>query len=578
MQDGEQRTDIEGAAEPPPGGHRRRRRLGELLLAAGVITEAAIRDAIDLAAPGERLGSVLIRLGLVSEAEVADALAQQLRLERVDLDTGWTASPEVVARLPPALAERYDVLPLSLEEDTLRLATADPSDVAALDDVRLATGVRRVRPVVVTAAQLQRARRDAYRSPAVQELLWSHAESATALPPGARDPEDPATARLRLLLEEASAAGASDLLLEPHPGGGRARLRIDGVLRTVAELPGGLHPRLVSRCKVLADLDLADHRHPQEGAARLDVDRRSLDLRIAVTPTLEGESVAVHLRPRADQLPRLGHLGLAPALVRELTTRLRRPRGLVVLAGPAGAGTTTTAYAAVQAVADPGRAVCTLEDPVEVRWPGVDQLEVAAGDPTVSTLEHLLRRETDLLLLGELRDAETARRVVAATADGQLLVTTLHVVDAVAVLERLLDLGCDRFLLADALELVVAQRLVRRTCPGCRTPDTADPDVVAALGLDPGVVAAAPLRRGAGCEACGGTGVQGRQAVAEHLTVVAEVRSVLTGGGSSTELTAAVHASGLVPLRASAVALALRGEITLEEALLATPDPRWTAG
>ena len=576
--DGSPGTQGGGPSEGPGG---RRRRLGELLLAAGVVTEAAIRDALDVAAPGERLGGALLRLGLVAESEVADALATQLRLERVDLDVITDPDPEVVSLLPVTEAERHDVLPLRLSEGTLHLAMSDPSDVAVLDDVRLSTGVRRVRPVVATTEALRRARRRAYRRPETQDRLWQRslvASTGTGQPAAGPD-APPVVARLDTLLAEAVQLRASDIHLEPYEGGARVRLRVDGVLREAERLTSELHPRVVSRVKLLADLDIAERRRPQDGRAQLVVEGRPLEVRVSVMPTLRGETVALRLLPRAEELLRLDELGLQAGDVATVTSALARPQGLVLLTGPTGSGKTTTAYAALATIDGLGRNIRTLEDPVEVRWLGINQTQI---DPRVGLtfatgLRHLLRQDPDVLLVGEVRDRETAQLTVEAASTGHLVVATLHTNDAPSAVARMVDLGADRFLLSTALELVIAQRLVRRTCLGCASPDMPGPRLLSALELDLAALEGAQLRRGAGCNACDRTGVAGRIAIAELVRVDQDLRAVLMAGADEQGVLAAARGNGMRSLRQDALERAYAGQISLAEALRVTPDPPWPA-
>jgi len=561
-------------------GVRRRRRIGELLLSAGVVTEAAIRDAIDVAAPGERLGSALVRLGLVGQREVADALAAQLRLGRTDLDDPEVAEPAAAARIPMALAERHDVLPLRLEGDTLYLAMSDPSDVAALDDVRLTAEVRTVRPVVATSDALTQARRRAYRAPVTQDLLWRREQDdeEIELRTGADGADAvPVVARLDQLLRDAVQQRASDIHIEPYRGGARVRLRVDGVLREAERLPADLHRRLVSRLKLIAELDIAERRRPQDGRARAVVDDRPLELRISVMPTLRGETVALRLLPRAEELLGLDELGLPPTAGEALQRTLARPQGLVLLTGPTGSGKTTTAYAALAATDALGRNIRTLEDPVEVRWLGINQTQIdpRLGVTFASGLRHLLRQDPDVLLVGEVRDTETAQLTVEAASTGHLVLATLHTNDAPSAVARLVDLGADRFLLASALDLVIAQRLVRRTCHACAEADEPGSPLLGELSLTSEQLAGATLLRGRGCSVCDGTGVEGRTAIAEVVRVDQPLRDALLTTGDEVKVLAAARGSGMRSLRQDALARAWVGDITLAEALRTTPEPPW---
>ena len=567
------------SSPPSDDRQRRRRRLGELLVASGAVTDKEVEDAVDRAAPGERLGATLRRLGLITEPALADALATQLRLPRIDLDEA-NVDLTAVALLPEQLADRYDVLPLGFDGDTLSVAMTDPSDVEALDGVRLATGARAVRPVVATAGPLTAARRRAYRSTTTRDLLRRIDPDRS---PAARQPAAPAEPAageatpigqlVEALLADAIAARASDVHLEPDRNGVRVRLRVDGQLRETARIPEARAAPLRSRLKLLAQLDIAERRLPQDGRALVRVGSREQDLRVSAMPTLHGETLALRLLPRHADLLGLAELGLAPADHERLAAVLARPQGLVLLTGPTGSGKTTTAYAALEAVDPERRNVLTLEDPVEVEWPGVNQTQV---DPGIGLsfahgLRHVLRQDPDVLLVGEVRDRETAALTVEAASTGHLVLATLHTNDAPSAVARLADLGADRFLLASALQLVVAQRLVRRICDGCGVADPAALDDLPPLPGD--VVASATPRRGDGCQRCDGLGVFGRTAVAETLPVTPQLRQQLQAGVDELRVAHTAMDAGWRPIRADALDRVLAGQVTAAEAERSTPEP-----
>ncbi|MEX2550773.1 MAG: GspE/PulE family protein [Nitriliruptoraceae bacterium] len=355
------------------------------------------------------------------------------------------------------------------------------------------------------------------------------------------------------------------------------RLRVDGVLREAERLPADLHRRLVSRLKLIAELDIAERRRPQDGRARAVVDDRPLELRISVMPTLRGETVALRLLPRAEELFGLDELGLPPAAGDALRSMLARPQGLVLLTGPTGSGKTTTAYAALAATDALGRNIRTLEDPVEVRWLGINQTQIdpRLGVTFAGGLRHLLRQDPDVLLVGEVRDTETAQLTVEAASTGHLVLATLHTNDAPSAVARLVDLGADRFLLASALELVIAQRLVRRTCRACAEPDRPGAPLLAELSLTTAQLGGATLLRGRGCGVCDGTGVAGRTAIAEVVRVDQRLRDSLLTTVDEVKVLAAARGSGMRTLRQDALARAWVGDITLAEALRSTPEPPW---
>lgn len=555
-----------------------RRRLGDVLVDAGVIDADGVQEVIHRRLPGERFGDVLLRIGLATEDEVADAIAEQLRLPRVDV-TYLVPSADVVRLLPAWLADRHGVLPLRLDDGVLVIATDDPSDVAALDDVRMASGVRSVRPEVGSTSALAMARRRIYRTDATQDLLEEigddppEDEAADDAP--LADNAAPVVKLVHRLLADAAASGASDLHVESDAEGLRVRLRVDGLLREAARVPRSLAAQVRSRLKILANLDIAERRLPQDGRCRVRVDGQLVDLRVSTMPTLDGETIVMRLLHQSSDRFSFGDLGLSEVAQEQLLEALEQPQGLVLVTGPTGSGKTSTLYAGLEAVADVTRNVLTLEDPIEYQLPGINQtqIEPAIGFTFARGLRHVLRQDPDVLLVGEIRDTETAQLAVEAAATGHLVLATLHTNDAAASIARLVDLGVDRFLAAAALEVVVAQRLVRRICEACAVDDVPTERVLRRLRLEPEALRGATPRRGDGCEACGGTGEVGRTAVSEVLTVGPELRELIGQGATESQLAQAARAAGMRNLREEGLALARAGKVTYAEVLRATPAP-----
>ncbi len=572
--------------DPPPQGaltsatSGRRRRIGELLVDAGVIDDEQLREALSLSPPGERLGQTLIRLSMVDELEVAHALANQLGIEVADL-TGLTAQPLAIDRVPARLAERHQLVPIALEDGVLTIAMADPADVVALDDVRVVAGVRGVRRLAAPASDVDRARQRAYRADRQQDVI----EDAT---PGEDEGDDddtgeesdaqPVVRLVTSLIAEAVASRASDIHVEPNAEGVRVRLRVDGQLIESMELPRALGRQVTSRLKILAALDIAERRLPQDGRATAKVDGRSVDLRVSTMPTLYGETLVLRVLPQGSELVSLAELGLSERTSTPLTDALQRPQGLVLVTGPTGSGKTTTLYAGLAEVADPTRNVLTLEDPVEVQLPGVNQtqIEPRIGLTFARGLRHVLRQDPDVVLVGEIRDRETAQLAVEASFTGHLVLATLHTNNAPSAVARLVDLGADPFLIASSLLLVLAQRLARRVCRSCATAEEPPTELLERLGTPPGGHEAATrpeFRRGNGCRSCDGSGTMGRIALTELLTVSPEMRELVVERAAERHLKDQALRDGLVSLREDAAARAWRGEITAEEAVRVTPDP-----
>jgi type IV pilus assembly protein PilB len=554
----------------------RRRRLGELLLAARVLTVEQVEEAIHRRLPGERFGSVLLRTGLATEDEIADAVAAQLRLPRVDV-TYERPPAEAIDQVPARLAERHDVLPLGFDDDgALLLATADPSDVVALDDIRMAAGVRAIRPVVTTAAALQVARRRAYRSEATQDLLDDIAGPAV----DEEDQEDdvdaaPVVRLVDSLLADAVAARASDLHVEAVKDGLRVRIRVDGLLRETAKVPRSLAGQVVSRLKILSRLDIAERRLPQDGRALLRFEGQAIDVRVSTMPTMFGETVVLRLLPKGSEQITIEQLGMPAQAQALLLEALERPQGLVLVTGPTGSGKTTTLYAGLSAVADPTRNVLTLEDPIEYQLPGVNQTQVEPkiGLTFARGLRHVLRQDPDVVLVGEIRDEETAQLAVEASFTGHLVLATLHTNDAPSSVSRLIDLGVDRFLASSSLLVVLAQRLARMVCGSCAQPAPPSAEVVRRLGLDAASLETASPMQGAGCPACEGTGELGRTAITEVLQISPRLRELLVDDASEVAISRLARTEGMRTLREGAIELACEGTITLAEALRVTPEP-----
>jgi type IV pilus assembly protein PilB len=561
----------------------RRRRIGELLVEAGVLDESQLQEALESRrrhGGQERLGAAVVRMGLATEDDVADAVASQLRLQRVDL-AGLDPTGDALARVPGYLAERHDLLPLTVEGDTLVVATSDPSDTAALDDLRLVAEVRGVQPVVATPGNLTAARRRLYAVDATQTLLDHHPPSDEA-DDGIGQPDlvtgvgtEPVIKLVDTLLADALASRASDLHLEPEADGLRVRLRIDGLLRERGQIPPHLANQVVSRLKVVAALDITERRLPQDGRLQARIGEQVVDLRVASMPTLRGESLLVRLLPTGSHGMLLGDVGLAEPVAARLVAALERPQGLVLVTGPTGSGKTTTLYAGLRAALDERRKVLTLEDPVEYVLPGIHQTQVdhRIGLTFERGLRHLIRHDPDVVLVGEIRDRETARLAVEASFTGHLVLATLHTNDAPSAVTRLGNLGVDRYVIAAALTLVIAQRLARTVCPQCAR-EVAEPpaDLLRRLGLAAEDVADARLREGAGCSVCEHTGSLGRTAIGEAMTLTPRLRELIGDGVPEATLGRVARTQGMGTLREDALARAAEGAIALSEVWRVTPE------
>ena len=567
---------------PPAASRLRRRRIGEVLVERGVINERTLEDLLadqlDPTRPTRpRLGRLVVERGLATEQQVAAALAEALGLQLVDL-TVAPVDPLVARALPRVQAERYGVLALRRQGDVLEVALTDPTNVLALDDVRLRTGARELALRVVTESQLADA----------LSRIWSLAEDAGEVvtlldaldEPADQDPGDldsaldaaPVVRLVDALIADAVSQRASDVHVEPAPTGTRVRFRVDGLLREVMTVPRNAHPSLVSRLKILAGLDIAERRVPQDGRARLGVGGRQVEARVSTLPSMHGEKVVLRLLAQAADVPHTDAVGFTAEQRAVISEVMDQPQGLVLITGPTGSGKTSTLYALLREANRPERNIVTLEDPVEIAMPGITQVQVhpRRGLTFATGLRSVLRQDPDMVLVGEVRDSETAELALQASMTGHLVLTTLHTNDAVAALTRLVDMGVEPFLVASSLSLVAAQRLLRRPCPQCAAPYQPAGRTLALLGITEADLAEASPMRGGGCTSCGGTGYRGRVGVFEVLPVTAALRAVLLSTPTEGALAAAARAAGVVSLRAAALAAAARGETTYEEVLRVT--------
>jgi type IV pilus assembly protein PilB len=562
----------------------RRRRLGEVLVAHGLLTPEQLVHALTVQEdhptghPRKRLGQVVLDLGLASEHQVAEALASALTLERVDL-RHTLVLPEHARLLPRAIAERHGLLAIEFDGVNLSLAAVDPTNVVALDDAKLYTGARHIKVFVATASQVRDHLARAW-------ALTGDGEEMDTLIQGLdveveRDVEElseqaveaaPVVRLVDVILSDAVRARASDVHVEPHAGGLRIRYRVDGALRDAMAVPPSAKAATVSRLKIVSGLDIAERRRPQDGRARLTVDDAVVEARVSTLPTLHGEKVVIRLLPRAENVPLLAKAGMSPQQLEVVGGALTQPQGLVLITGPTGSGKTSTLYAAIQQLRTADRNIVTLEDPVEVHVPGITQVQVheRSGLTFARGLRSILRQDPDVILVGEVRDHETAELALQASLTGHLVLTTVHTNDAVGAVTRLVDIGVDPFLVAASLSLVVAQRLVRRPCGSCAAPYVPTTRTLNLLGVTQADLSEATPRRGAGCPECGGTGYRGRTGVFEVLPVTAAMRRVLLSSPTAAAIGAASREHGMVTLRAAALAAAHAGETTYEEVLRVT--------
>jgi len=550
--------------------------LGSLLINRGLLTVDQVKLAFEeQTLTGRRLGEIAVERGWISGSDLSRALADQFGLEYVDLAEA-DPDPDAATLLQKELAFRYQAVPVRfIGDDLLLVAVGDPTDVTRADDLRLALG-HNVRLAVADPTDLERTIKRIYRTQIeVDETRTEGAELATL---GAQREEiseatvdTPAVKVVNSTLVQAIEDGASDIHFEPQEDEMLVRARIDGVTRPVTTIPKPMQPGVISRLKIMGNLDIAERRAPQDGRVSVRFGGQPLDLRIAIVPTTHGEQVVLRILHRAVSKPNLADLGMTSPAREPLERAIRQPYGAVVVCGPTGSGKTTTLYTALQMLNDPGRVLMTIEDPVEYQIRGINQIEISpkSGLTFARGLRTILRSDPDVLLVGEIRDEETARIAMQAGMTGHLVLTTVHAHNAAGSIERLKDMGVEPGLLASSVNCIVAQRLARRLCADCRESYWPTDEELEQIGLldRKGTLF---LHRAKGCGRCGNSGYRGRVALYEVMPVTGEVRGLIES--STDEIFNAAVRNGMTTLREDGIRLCLEGVSSLDEMRRVTGD------
>ncbi|MDP1850120.1 MAG: ATPase, T2SS/T4P/T4SS family [Solirubrobacteraceae bacterium] len=542
---------------------RPRRLLGDVIVELGFCDRAMIESVVGEArASGRPMGQLLLEQGALMPYQLGIAIAERFGLQYVDLQG---AEPDMAAMtlVPEAAVRRLDAVPFAVRLDgTLLVAMVDPRNLLAIDDLAMLTD-RSIVPVIVTREDLDTlmarvARLDGLIEEDDDEVDHEAARLA-ALEQAADD--GPTVKLVRSIIAQGVEHGASDIHFEPDGGDLRVRYRIDGIMRDVTRVTMRQSARVISRIKILSDLDISERRKPQDGRMSLMLDGRRIDIRVAIVPLVSGESAVLRVLDSGGRPLTLGELGMADGDRVRVETALRRSHGAILSTGPTGSGKTTTLYAAVGVVSTPEKNLMTIEDPVEYRLPLVKQMQVfeRAGITFASGLRSIVRADPDIIMVGEMRDRDSAKIAIEAALTGHLLLSSLHTNSAPATPARLVDMGIEPYLVASSLECVVGQRLVRRLCPECRRPTRVPgPDV----GLDGGEV---EVFEAVGCPRCGDSGYRGRIGLFEVMTVTDRIRSLIVRHATATEMVQAAVEEGMRPLHEDGLAKVRAGETTLAE-------------
>ncbi|MSV67821.1 MAG: type II secretion system protein GspE [Actinobacteria bacterium] len=548
--------------------------MGSLLVETGLITEDQLAEALATqVSTGRPIGRVLIDQGLISESDLVRSLAKQVGLEFVDL-TERVIDATVASLIPEGLARRYQALPISWDEDVLVVAMADPSNVLAVDDIRALTGAQ-VRCVVATSAQIRETIDRFHRLDSEVDDLASQAADELSdndeLANVSAVVEDaPIVKFVNLLITQAVADRASDIHVEPAERDLRIRFRIDGVLHEVMRSPKAIQAGVISRLKVMSDINIAERRIPQDGRMSLTVGGKPIDLRVATLPTVHGEKVVMRILDKNQALLSLQDQGFLPDTLERYERSFRKPYGTVLVTGPTGSGKSTTLYATLNVLNEVQRNIITIEDPVEYRLAGINQIQVnpKAGLTFASALRSILRADPDVLLVGEIRDRETAIIGIEAALTGHLVLTTLHTNDAASTPMRLLEMGVEPFLVTSALDVVLAQRLARRLCDRCKEPyQPSEEELLSARwAMETIDIGDWPtLHRAVGCSACGRTGYRGRFALHEVMPISEEIERLIIERRSVEDLAKVAQMEGMIPLRQDGLRKAAMGMTSIEE-------------
>ncbi len=556
-------------------------RIGELLVRENLLTAEQLRQAREaVRTAGGRIGAQITRLGYLGESELTDFVAKQYGVPSVDLEQ-FEIDPAVIKLIPEDVAQKHTVLPVNRAGSTLVLATADPSNIFAIDDIKFLTGYN-VEVVVAAEDAIKRAIDRYYDSSAsLADVMGDFDDTDIEVVDDqddvdvgelAKASEDaPVVKLVNLILTDAVKRTASDIHVEPYEKEFRVRYRIDGVLYEVMRPPMKLKNAITSRMKIMSELDIAERRLPQDGRIKLKMGRgKEMDFRVSVLPTLFGEKIVMRLLDKSNLQLDMTKLGFEPQQLAVFKDCIHRPFGMVLVTGPTGSGKTTSLYSALSELNKTSENISTAEDPVEFNLAGINQVQMheEIGLNFAAALRSFLRQDPDIIMVGEIRDFETAEIAVKAALTGHMVLSTLHTNDAPSTVNRLLNMGIEPFLVASSVNCILAQRLARKVCEECKQPD---PDVtkeaLADAGMGPEEVAGTTPVKGKGCRACSETGYKGRIAIYEAMEMAEELKEFVLNGASGIELKREAVRLGMTTLRRSALNKLREGITTLGEVL-----------
>jgi type IV pilus assembly protein PilB len=559
-------------------------RLGQILIQEGLVTREQLAQALtEQKQSKHRLGYVLVKLGLVQELEITKVLARQYRMPAVDLSR-FEVDPKILRLIPTDMATKHVVLPLKREGRTLTVAMADPTDMGLLEDLKFITRYD-LFPVIAGEYTLRSLIEKHYEAASDQQLQSilkdmegldedveiveeQEDESATQ----AQIDDAPVVKLINGILTEAVRRGASDIHIEPFEHEIRVRFRVDGALLEIMKPPMKMKAALTSRIKILSQLNIAERRVPQDGRLKLKMGNRVIDFRVSTLPVLYGEKIVLRILDKGNLTLDLQKFGFEPKAEKDLMKAILNPYGMVLVTGPTGSGKTTTLYSALSRINTIDVNIMTAEDPVEYNLMGINQVLVRSeiGLTFAAALKAFLRQDPNIIMIGEIRDLETGGIAIKAALTGHLVLSTLHTNDAPSTITRMIDMGVEAFNVASAVNLVVAQRLVRRICKDCKSSVKYRDEELASLGTNLDELRAFPFQRGKGCDTCTGTGYKGRAGLYEVMALSPELRRMILRGASVAELRDQAVSDGMLTLRMDGIKKIEKGVTTLEEVVKET--------
>jgi len=565
---------------------------GELLLSKGLLNRRELTEALnEQRSQGGRLGEILVKLKIVSDEDVRCALAEHLATERVHLD-GKEIDMNIARLVPEVLAKRFGLVAIGEKDNRVLVAMADPLDIIATDTITMKTG-REIQPVLSSLREIHRTIEKVYHGSDIDEQrlrdLVEHADSVEE----AAEPDTvienslssmeadisveeaatraPVIRFVDLLLRQAVKSRASDIHVEPQEHSMSIRMRIDGILQDMVPPPRKMQAAIATRIKILSRMDIAERRLPQDGRFKIKATGRDIDVRVSVIPTIYGEKVVMRILDSSAVNHDIDQLGFEGELIGELKAMLSQPHGIIIVTGPTGSGKSTTLYSALNYLKNPRKNITTVEDPVEYRLGGINQIQVKPeiGLDFAEALRAILRQDPDIILIGEIRDKETIDIAIKASLTGHLVLSTFHTNDAPSAISRMVYMGVEPYLLASTVNLIIAQRLVRRICDRCKEPITINEEILKRLNISPDVAEKSVFYHGRGCPTCGRTGYLGRLPIFEFLVIDREIRDELLAGAGESKIRKISRRKGYQGLVGSGIKRMLEGLTTAEEVLAA---------